>query len=57
MDVHPEERELIITALKNSMLCIKEECEKRFNINFNMPIDIELKIGHDWLNLKEISID
>ena len=28
-----------------------------FNLDFDMPIDIELKIGHDWLNLEEIDLN
>jgi len=24
-----------------------------YNINFNVPLDTELKIGYDWLNMEE----
>ena len=54
VDVHPDETTEVIGLLKSSMLCIREECKKRYKINFDMPIDIELKIGYDWLNLKEV---
>tara|TARA_R100001086_G_scaffold166796_1_gene90497 strand:- start:1474 stop:3006 length:1533 start_codon:yes stop_codon:yes gene_type:complete len=54
MDVHPQEKKEMIDLMKESMLCISKECETRYNIVFDMPIDIELKIGHDWLKLQEI---
>ena len=57
MDVHPDEKEQMISLLKGSMLCIKEEAKRRFNINYDMPVDIELKIGHNWLRLEELNID
>ena len=25
-----------------------------YNIDFNVPLDTELKIGYDWLNMKEV---
>ena len=56
MDVHPDEKDQMICLLKESMLCLSYECKKRFGISFDMPVDIELKIGHDWLNLEEIHL-
>jgi len=38
------------------MLCIPKECKENFGVDFDMPIDIELKIGHDWLNSQEIEL-
>ena len=46
----------MINLLKRSMLCIPEECKEQFGIDFDMPIEIELKIGKDWLNLEELEI-
>jgi len=36
------------------MYSLVQECKKRYNIEYDMPIGTELKIGEDWLNLKEI---
>ena len=55
MDVHPDEKDQMIELLRRSMLCIPEECSREFGIDFDMPIEIELKIGTDWLNLQEIN--
>ena len=56
MDVHPDEKDWMINLLQRSMLCIPEECKEQFGIDFDMPIEIELKIGKDWLNLEELEI-
>ena len=53
-DVHPNEKIQCIDYLRNSMLSIKDECKRRYNIDYDMPIDIELKIGRNWLELEEI---
>lgn len=57
MDVHPDEKDQMINLMRESMLCIPKECHAKFGVDFDMPIDIELKIGHDWLNLQEIKLD
>lgn len=56
MDVHPDEKDWMVKLLKRSMLCIPEECSREFGIDFDMPIEIELKMGADWLNLEELEI-
>jgi len=56
MDVHPDEKNTMIELLKRSMLCIPEECKRNFGVDFDMPIDIELKIGHNWLTSQEIEL-
>ena len=40
--------------------CLREGCseviaslQERYDIKFNVPLDTDLKIGYDWLNLKE----
>ena len=54
LDVHPEERVGCIDVLRMSMLSIKDECNSRYNVNYDMPVDIELKMGKNWLDTKEI---
>ena len=54
LDVYPEERVECIDVLRIAMLSIKDECNSRYNINYDMPIGIELKIGDNWLETKEI---
>ena len=56
MDVPKEEKDQAINLLRESMLSLKDECTERFSIDLDMPIEIELKIGPNWLNLTEVKI-
>ena len=54
LDVYPSEKEQAIDLLKTAMLSLKSECKRRYDIDYDMPIGIELKIGHDWLDMKGV---
>jgi len=54
MDVHPDEQESAVQTMKEAMLSLPEECKSRYNIDYDMPIGIEIKIGNNWLDMKEI---
>jgi len=54
LDVYPEEEQDAIEILKESMLSIKSEAKRRYNINYDMPIGIELKMGNNWLNMDNV---
>ena len=54
LDVFPAEEKEAIEILTESMLSIKSEAKKRYNIDYDMPVGIELKIGKDWLNMDEV---
>ena len=47
LDVYPDEDKQAIETLKEAMLSISDECEKRYGFKYTMPIGIELKIGND----------
>ena len=54
LDVHPEEKIQCIDYLRSAMMSIKDECKSRYDVDYDMPVDIELKIGDNWLETKEI---
>tara|TARA_B100000073_G_scaffold97580_1_gene77566 strand:+ start:3038 stop:4567 length:1530 start_codon:yes stop_codon:yes gene_type:complete len=56
IDVHPDEYKDCITLLKFSMQHIKSEAKRRYDIEYDMPVDIELKIGKNWLDLNLVEI-
>jgi hypothetical protein len=31
--------------------------DEYYGINFNVPLDTEIKMGYDWLNMKEVTND
>lgn len=54
VDVHPDEEDQVIETLKECMLSIPQQAKRRWGINYDMPVGIELKIGSNWLDTKEI---
>ena len=54
LDVYPSEKELAVDILKTAMLSLKSECIRRYNIEYDMPIGIEIKIGNNWLDMKGV---
>ena len=56
MDVHPEEKQTCINLMKHAMLALPFETVRRYGITYDMPVGIELKIGKNWLDLKEVKL-
>ena len=56
MDVYPGEEQTAIDLMAEAMLAIKDEAHKRYGIYYDMPIDIELKIGDNWLDTELVDL-
>ena len=54
IDAHPEEVTNVLELLTKTCGNIVESINKRYNINFNVPLDFEIKMGSNWLDLKQI---
>lgn len=55
-DVHPGEEEVMAEILSKATRGVKESMKSMYNIDFNVPLDIEIKIGADWLDMTEIKV-
>jgi len=54
MDVYPGEEHNAISMMEEAMLSIAEEARERYGIAYDMPIDIELKMGDNWLDTEVV---
>ena len=54
LDVYPNEENIAIKIMKGAMMSLSDECVKRYGFEYTMPVGIELKLGDDWLNMKEV---
>ena len=54
VDVHPDEEDQVIETVKECMLSIPQQAKRRWGIEYDMPVGIEIKIGSNWLDTKEI---
>ena len=34
----------------------KEETNRRYNVTYDMPVGIEIKMGDNWLDLQEVDL-
>jgi DNA polymerase-1 len=54
IDVHPEEINKVVFLIKTVNQQITQLVNGQFNINFNVPLLLEAKIGDNWLDTKDI---
>ena len=54
-DVYPGEEDVMSKIFKQGTADVIPALKQYYNIDFNVPLDTELKIGYDWLNMKEVN--
>ena len=54
VDAHPDEFDKCVELMKDAMLSIPYETERRYGIKYDMPVDIEIKAGKNWLDLEQV---
>ena len=56
VDVYPGEEDVMSDILEKSTTGVKNTMKSMYNIDFNVPLDIEVKIGSDWLDMTVIKL-
>jgi len=51
-DVYPGEEKVVASCLNNGCLGVIQQMIDIYGINFNVPLDVELKVGSNWLDTK-----
>ena len=51
-DVHPDEEDMMIKIMQTGSLQVVDSLQETYGINFNIPLDTEVKVGYNWLDLK-----
>jgi DNA polymerase I-like protein with 3'-5' exonuclease and polymerase domains len=54
IDVHPEEENQVLSVLKSANDQLLNIINRKFNIDFNVPLLLEAKIGNNWLDTKDV---
>ena len=54
IDVHPDEEQQVLDVITCVNDKLKSIIDTRFNIDFNVPLALEAKIGVNWLDQKEV---
>ena len=54
IDIHPEEEKQVLFLLHSANQDLLSIINRKFNIDFNVPLLLEAKIGNNWLDTKDI---
>lgn len=54
IDIHPSEEQEVLGVIDSINAQLKAIIDERFNIDFNVPLLLEAKIGVNWLDQKEV---
>lgn len=57
VDVHPEEDDRVIEALKWAMGGLAGEAKERYDYDLLLPLDIEITQGPNWMEQVELELD
>ena len=56
-DVYPGEEAVMSKIFDEGTASVIPALDEYYGINFNVPLDTEIKMGYDWLNMKEVQIN
>ena len=54
IDIHPNEIDEVIQVINDTNSNLKSLIDNKWNIDFNVPLLLEAKIGNNWLDTKDI---
>jgi DNA polymerase I-like protein with 3'-5' exonuclease and polymerase domains len=55
IDIHPSEVEDVIKVIKYTNDNLKTIIDSRWNIDLNVPLLLEAKMGDNWLDTKDVA--
>jgi len=55
IDIHPKEKETVIRIINRTNEVLVDIVNKKWNIDFNVPLLLEAKIGNNWLDTIDIT--
>ena len=55
IDVHPDELDWVIHVVQSTNDNIKDIIREWLEVDFNVPLLLEAKIGNNWLDMKDVA--
>tara|TARA_B100000513_G_scaffold129018_1_gene57486 strand:- start:367 stop:660 length:294 start_codon:yes stop_codon:yes gene_type:complete len=55
-DVHPDETYIMGKIFDEGTSNVIQSLKEYYDIDFNVPLDTEIKIGYNWLDMEEVEI-
>jgi DNA polymerase I-like protein with 3'-5' exonuclease and polymerase domains len=54
LDIFPGEEDTCTNLVVEAMMSLPEECRRRYGIDYDMPISVEVKMGSNWLDTEVV---
>ena len=54
IDIHPEEKETVLQIIEDMNEGLTDLIEKAYNVQMNVPLLLESKIGPNWLDVQDV---
>jgi DNA polymerase I-like protein with 3'-5' exonuclease and polymerase domains len=55
LDIHPDETDKVLKIINRTNDRLISIVNKKWNIDFNIPLLLEAKIGPNWLDTKDVA--
>jgi len=54
LDIFPGEEDTCTNLVVEAMMSLPEECRRRYGVEYDMPISVEVKMGSNWLDTQVV---
>ena len=54
-DVYPDEEDIAVNLMRTGSAQVVDSLKELYGIDFNVPLDTEVKIGENWLNTNVVA--
>jgi DNA polymerase I-like protein with 3'-5' exonuclease and polymerase domains len=54
VDVHPDEKEYVLATIDSLNEDLNQLVEEAYDVQMNVPLLLEAKIGKNWLDIKDV---
>ena len=54
IDVHPTEEQQVLSIMRTVNSILKQLIQMQFKIEFNVPLKLDVKLGDNWLDTKDV---
>jgi DNA polymerase-1 len=54
LDVFPGEEDTVTDLVVEAMMSLPQECRRRYGVEYDMPISVEVKMGSNWLDTEVV---
>jgi DNA polymerase I-like protein with 3'-5' exonuclease and polymerase domains len=56
VDIYPGEELQVANMMYDSMTQVSQKFEELYNVKWSVPLEVDLEIGNNWLNMKNYNL-